>query len=354
MAIYEISSEKFRKISETSFSDAGLRERQDLQRLLRTQIEIVSPDILVIAEEFSQWEDSHRRIDLLGVDKDARLVVIELKRTEDGGHMDLQAIRYAAMVSAMTFERAIQVYTGFLKQLESDDDARTSLLEFLEWDEPDEDRFAQEVRIVLVSAEFSKELTTSVIWLNESGLDIQCVRIKPYSDNGRILADIQPIIPLPEAEDYRVRIKEKQQKERAARKVNLDFTKYDVTVGGVTLKRLPKRTSIFTIVRHLIDQGYHPEQVAAAVPWRKKSMFRVTDGELNSVEFINQNLADAANGERSFEAKRFYCDDGDLFYHDGKTYAFTNQWGSRFVESIEQLIEAFPDESILYTPSEGY
>ncbi|QDU15111.1 hypothetical protein CA11_29310 [Gimesia maris] len=352
MAIYEISSDQFRKINETSFSNAGLRERQDLQRLLRSQIEIVSPDILVIAEEFSQWEDSHRRIDLLGIDKDARLVVIELKRTEDGGHMELQAIRYAAMVSAMTFERAIEVYTRFLKQLESDEDARSSLLDFLEWDEPDEDRFAQEVRIVLVSAEFSKELTTSVIWLNESGLDIQCVRIKPYSDNGRILADIQPIIPLPEAEDYRVRIKEKQQKERASRKFNPDFTKYDVTVDGVTHSRLPKRTTIFTVVRYLIEKGYRPEEVASAVPWRKKSMFRVTEGVMNSIEFIDYNLSEAASGGQSFEEKRFYCDEGELFHCDGKTYGFTNQWGSRFIESIEQLIESFPDESISYIASD--
>ena len=54
MAIYEISSDKIRKIEETSFSSAGLRERQDLQRLLRSQIEIVSPDTLVISEEFSR------------------------------------------------------------------------------------------------------------------------------------------------------------------------------------------------------------------------------------------------------------------------------------------------------------
>jgi len=242
LAIYEISSDKFRKIDETSFSSAGLRERQDLQRLLRSQIEIVSPDTLVIAEEFSQWEDSNRRIDLLGIDKDANLVVIELKRTEDGGHMDLQSIRYAAMVSAMTFERAVEVYTEFLKQIGSTENARTSILEFLEWNEPDEDRFAQDARIVLVAAEFSKELTTSVIWLNERGLDIECVRIKPYSDNGRILADVQQIIPLPEAEDYRVRLKEKQQRERAARKFNPDFTKYDVTVDEETHERLPKRT----------------------------------------------------------------------------------------------------------------
>lgn len=351
MAIYEISSDQFRKIEETSFGEAGLRERQDLQRLLRGQPEIISPDTLIISEEFSQWEDSNRRIDLLGIDKEANLVVIELKRTEDGGHMELQALRYAAMVSAMTFERVVEVYTEFLKRTGGTADARSSLLEFLEWDAPDEDRFAQDVRIVLVSAEFSKELTTTVIWLNERGLDIQCIRIKPYKDDGRVLADIQQIIPLPEAEDYRVRLKEKQQRERASRKFNPDFTKYDVTIKGQTYERLPKRTTIFTVVRHLIGTGRSPDEIAAAVPWRQNSIFRTASGELTSSEFIAHQKAEAANGGRSFEERRFYCDDDELFHHQGRTYAFTNQWGQRCTEAIDLLLEAFPDEPISYRPS---
>ena len=83
MAIYEITSDQIRTITETSFSVAGFRERADLQRLLRSNVGVISPDTLVIAEEFGEWEDSKRRIDLLGLDKDANLVVIELKRTED-------------------------------------------------------------------------------------------------------------------------------------------------------------------------------------------------------------------------------------------------------------------------------
>jgi len=43
-------------------------------------------------------------------------VVIELKRTEDGGHMELQAIRYAAMVSAMTFDGAVEIYGRYLRE----------------------------------------------------------------------------------------------------------------------------------------------------------------------------------------------------------------------------------------------
>ncbi len=320
------NSPKTTSLSLRSPSDGTrrLRERQDLQRLLRSQIETVSPNTLVIAEEFSQWEDSNRRIDLLGVDKDANLVVVELKRTEDGGHMELQSIRYAALVSAMTFERAVEVYSDFLKGLgDTAVDARDSLLEFLEWAEPDEDRFAQDVRIVLVAAEFSKEWTTSVIWLNERGLDIECVRIKPYRDNGRILADIQQIIPLPEAEDYRVRIKEKQQRERAARTFRPDFTKYDVTVDGRTLEHLAKRAAIYTVVQHLIGKAHSPEQIADAIPWRRNSLFRVAEGELDSAEFIARQKMDAASGGRSFEERRFYCADDEVFHYDQKTYAFT-------------------------------
>jgi Domain of unknown function (DUF4268) len=225
MAIYEVTTDQLRKIEETSFSHAGLHERSDLQRLLRKQVEVIVPETLIVAEEFGEWEDSKRRIDLLGIDKDANLVVIELKRTEDGGHMELQAIRYAAMVSTMTFAKIVEVFANFLRRINSPGDARLMLLEFLEWEEPDEDRFAQDVRIVLVSAEFSKELTGAVMWLNDRNLDIRCVRIKPYSDNGRVLIDVQQVIPLPEAAEYQVQIREKEQKGRQERAERFDMRK---------------------------------------------------------------------------------------------------------------------------------
>ena len=55
MAIYEITKDQIRTVTETSFGKAGVRERADLQRLLREQIQIVSPDTLIIAEEFGEW-----------------------------------------------------------------------------------------------------------------------------------------------------------------------------------------------------------------------------------------------------------------------------------------------------------
>ena len=210
MPLFEITPDQLRPLSQASLAEMKVRERDDLQRLLRTQIDVLGEDLYVLAEEFGDWEDSRRRIDLLAVDSQANLVVIELKRTADGGHMELQAIRYASMVSTMTFERAAEVHAEFLARIgENRAEARGRLLEFLGWDEADEEAFAPDVRLILVSEDFSKELTSAVLWLNERELDIRCIRLRPYQDGKTRLIDVQQVIPLPEAQDYQVQMREK-------------------------------------------------------------------------------------------------------------------------------------------------
>ncbi len=85
MAIYLVDGDNARPVEETTFQAEGILERRDLQGMFRHSIEILVPDALVLAEEFCDWEDSRRRVDLLCLDRSARLVVVELKRTEDGG-----------------------------------------------------------------------------------------------------------------------------------------------------------------------------------------------------------------------------------------------------------------------------
>ena len=215
MALYQIKDNALDRVADTSLAQEGLREAEDLQRILRHQIEVVSPDTLVISEEYSQWDSSSRRIDLLGLDRDANLVVIELKRTSDGGHMELQALRYAAMVSAMTFESAVDAYREFIEPKEAAVDPRERILQFLNWAEPDEERFARNVRILLVSQGFSKEITTTVMWLNERDLDIRCVRLATYKHETGMFLDVQQVIPLPEAADYQIRIREKRRQSQS-------------------------------------------------------------------------------------------------------------------------------------------
>lgn len=246
MPLYEMTSDAFRPLTEASFADLKVRERYDLQRLLRTQIGVLDDDLYVLTEEFGDWEDSRRRIDLLAIDKEGNLVVIELKRTTDGGHMDLQAIRYASMVSAMTFERAEEIHGAFLARMgKSEEEAQSGMLEFLGWEEPDEENFAADVRIVLVSEDFGKELTTAVLWLREREIDIRCVRLRPYQDGETRLIDVQQIIPLPEANEYQVQLREKEQVGRKKRAERYDIRlRFWQGLIGVARKRNTRHANI--------------------------------------------------------------------------------------------------------------
>jgi hypothetical protein len=219
MPIFQIRDGVLQPVPTTTFGAEGIYERQGIQKLLRENIEVLGERLMVISEEFGEWLDSSRRIDLLCIDADANLVVVELKRTEDGGFMELQALRYAAMVSTMTFDQLVEAHARFRNRLAPNPEtARDAILGFLGWDEPYEDKFALDTRMVLAAADFSKELTTSVMWLAEWGIDIRCIRLKPYRmEEGPVLLDIQQLIPLPEAASFQTQIGVKRQAERQGR-----------------------------------------------------------------------------------------------------------------------------------------
>lgn len=351
MAIYEMGPDELVLLERTSFTDALVTERGDLQRLIRQQIDVIVPDTLVIAEEFCDWEDSRRRVDLLGIDNKANLVVIELKRTEDGGHMELQAIRYAAMVSALTFEQVVNAFERYLISLGRSDDARQKLLDFLGWEEPDEENFAQNVRIILASADFSKEITTSVLWLNDRGLDIRCVRLRPYRDRERILLDVQQVIPLPEAEEYQIRIQDKVRLERVARKQARDLTRYNVVIGDEKHTGLPKRRAIFYLIRHLCTSGVDPEAIRAIIAWKSWAL-RDVPGTLDSSEFIPAMRKQLISKDLSPDAvSRMYVGNDELIYANGRTYGVTKMWGARTAEAMQLLVDNFSDKGISFEES---
>ena len=230
MAIYRIvgDKEKFEKVCSTSFGQEKVLERTDLQRMLRDQPEVLEDGLLIISEEFGNWQDSSRRIDLLGLDAEGRLVVIELKRGETGGHMDLQAIRYAAMVANMTYQQAVATYQAYLDKRvneegssDESDDAEIRLRDRLESNDQDDPVIHTEIpRIILASEDFSKELTTCVMWLNDSwlreeGQEIKCVRLQPHRNGDEILIEASVVIPLPEASDYQIQVEQRERERRS-------------------------------------------------------------------------------------------------------------------------------------------
>lgn len=161
MPLYRYGSDSLEAVERTSLAAANIRERQDLQRVLRQAIHVLSEDLLVVAEEYGLFEDSRRRVDLLALDRSGTLVVVELKRTDDGGHMELQALRYAAMVSTMTPDHLVSTYAD-ANHLDPQEARR----KISEWVGGPFDELPDQVRIILVSQDFSTEITSTVLWLN--------------------------------------------------------------------------------------------------------------------------------------------------------------------------------------------
>lgn len=264
-----MTQDRLEAVQQTTFAAAQVRERDDLQRLLRDQIDVVAPGVLLIGEEFEDFVGARRRIDLLGVDSQGRIVVIELKRTEDAGHGELPAIRYAAMVSAMTFDQVAEQRERFAADRGLvEPDSRAVVRQWVGGGEA----LGDDVRLVLVAPNFGIELTTSVLWLSRRhDLDITCVRVVPYSLEGRLLLDVQQVIPLPETADYQVSVRRKETETRQAAAVtNRDFTRYELIVNGSVQPSSSKQGTVKQAVAFLNGHGVPLPAIREAIGKRWK------------------------------------------------------------------------------------
>ena len=214
MPLYRWNDENLEAVPPTTFEAEQLQEAK-LQRLLRDQPDVLEEGLFIVAEEFSNWQESGRSIDLLALDSEGNLVVIELKRTQTGDHSELQAIRYAAMVSNLKPEDVIEAHRKYLDVEQQEAERR--IRDHLSNTEAGEIE-TQRPRIILASAGFSTELTTSVLWLRDGGMDISCVRLQLYQSGDGLLLDTSQVIPLPEAADYMVKVREGEERERRARR----------------------------------------------------------------------------------------------------------------------------------------
>lgn len=220
LVIDQANPTQFKIISSDSFIRLNIWERNHIQEWIRKAPQILGEDLLVLAIEFDRFLQSADRLDILALDKKGNLVVVELKRDGFAAYADLQAIRYAAMVSSMTIENLLPYMVDYKRkqcqeQDYSTDKALEELKEFVVKDEFTE--LSNRPHIILCSENFSTELTTNVLWLNQCGLDISCVRIRPHRVDEKIVVVPTVIIPVPEAKQYQTEI---QKKEEAKQDIN--------------------------------------------------------------------------------------------------------------------------------------
>lgn len=192
------------------FSALGLRERDHLQEWIANEPSCLGEELLIIQKEFSGFDGTQERLDLLALDKAGRLVIIENKLDDSGRDVIWQALKYASYCSTLKTSQIIDIFRQHLGQ-SGTEDAREQLADFLP-DQSAEDLVLNPSgtqRIMLVAAKFRKEVTATALWLLAKGVNISCFQVTPYQDGAALFLDVSQIIPTPETGDYMIQLAEK-------------------------------------------------------------------------------------------------------------------------------------------------
>ena len=205
------------RLEERRLSDLGLREREHLQEWLAHTPEVLGEELLVIQKEFDGFAGTRERLDLLALDREGRLIVIENKLDDSGRDVVWQALKYAAYCSSLTQKDIPAIYQKYLDRSSEGEDAEARLREFLDVEDLDDVVLnpGDEQRIVLIAANFRREVTAAVLWLLGHGVRAQCFRAVPYSFGEEVFIDLRQIIPTPEAADYMIGMAAKDSEKKA-------------------------------------------------------------------------------------------------------------------------------------------
>ena len=199
------------KIDQTTFSDEQLEERYDLQEWIDKNPDSLGENLLIIQKEFDGFDKTNERLDLLALDILGNLVVIENKRDDSGKDVTWQSIKYAAYCSTLTSDQITDHYQQYLNKYHHSGKAEDKLTDFLGDDYAEMVNINAKPRIIIVSREYRSEVTASALWLRSCGIDIKCIKTSLFKINDDILFDVQQIIPIKEAEDYMIRVGNKEQ-----------------------------------------------------------------------------------------------------------------------------------------------
>ena len=276
-----IHSKKLTKLSLTNFNEQHLKERYDIQEWIEKTPDILGEDLLIIAKELKLPSGS--RLDLLAIDKSARLVIIELKRNDSGKDIDWQAIKYTSYCSNFLVDEIVSIYASYLNTDENE--AKSKIEEFID-EEPEKLNHSQ--RIILVSKEYHSDVISAVLWLRDYGIAIECLRFKSFlDDNGELFVQPDKIIPLPEAKDYIIK-KEKKQREIKIAQGAIDKGEIvetaHVAIGSGTYRI--ERYDSNTILIYNIDSGSYETA---------KPLLR----EINSIKDLGVNLFNSSGNKKN-------------------------------------------------------
>ncbi len=240
-------------VQKKKFSDLRFTERGHLQEWIAYEPGALGEELLIIQKEFAGFDDTYERLDLLALDKLGNLVIIENKLDDSGRDVVWQALKYASYCASLTKKQIVEIYQQYLDRygcLNDTDDAQTGgkpnaaelICEFMDLPDLDEVNLNQgnSQRIMLVAANFRKEVTSTALWLLGQAVSIQCFKVSLYQLQEQSLINIDQIIPPPEAKDFVISMGAKEAEEKTTHGVITEHNNLRMDYWERTLKAFEK------------------------------------------------------------------------------------------------------------------
>ena len=221
MFVLNKSLNKIDKIESKTFHEFGFKEREHLQEWIADYPECLGEELLIIQKEFDGFNDTNERLDLLAIDKAGTLIVIENKLDDSGKDVTWQVMKYVSYCSTLSKQQIKDIYQAFLDKYSINENAEENIIEFFNGKPFNEISLNEnDQRMILVAGNFRKEVTSTVMWMLDHSIKIQCFKVTPYEYSGQVLLDIEQIIPVKEAEDYIIKMADKTREEKEFKETN--------------------------------------------------------------------------------------------------------------------------------------
>jgi hypothetical protein len=248
--MYRINKKEnhIREVKQKKFSDLGFSERNHLQEWIAKNPKVLGEDLLIIQKEYQGFNDTRERLDLLALDKSGNIVVIENKLDDSGRDVVWQGLKYVSYCSTLTNEQILRIFQEFIDSKGLDSLAEDLINEFLEND-GDLDLNSGDQRLILIANNFRKEVTSTVMWLLNHDIQIQCFKIIPYQVEEEYFLQIDQIIPLPEMKEYIIDANKRQKEKKELNKSRSKTYETLVEFWGALKSKLKEEK--FDIIDHI-------------------------------------------------------------------------------------------------------
>ena len=306
-----------------SLSEAGLKEREDLQEWVLAHPNILGPGVMVVTFEFDRWWSTSGaapldRLDVLGLDETGRLVVAELKRDRAPDTVEMQAIKYAAMVSRFTPDVLASQHARFQTKRGEECSEADAMDRLLAHAETLDIEILRRPRIVLVANDFPPVVTATAVWLNEMEIDVTLVQFQAYRAADKVVLSVSQVYPVHDVEDFTVTPRQAEIRAAAATKKRTQETsavrrlvKAGSLAEGTALTFLP-RSEVNAEIRAALEAWLHENPARTHATWQNNAQAPLlwkADGQSYSpTGLVRHMIAEAAGVDRSVQGTKWWVD----------------------------------------------